>query len=503
MNGFDTRPRPGLKRPASGNIERFHVVADQNKQVATTTDETGAPREHFASRIGFLLISAGCAIGLGNVWRFPYITGQYGGAAFVLIYLIFLVILGLPVMVMEFAVGRASQKSSAKAFDILQPSRKWHWFTWWGYIGCMILMMFYTTVCGWMLAYIPKMASGEFNGAQANLAGTAFGSMLADPTMLIGWMLAAVAIGFLVCSLGLQKGVERITKWMMATLFVVMLALMIRAVTLPGAGEGIAFYLVPDFGKLFTNGWSTFGEAVYAAMGQAFFSLSLGIAAMEIFGSYIGKERSLTGEAVSVTILNTIVAILAGLIIFPACFAYGVNPDAGPSLVFITLPVVFGQMPLGNVWGALFFVFMSFASLSTVIAVFENLISWTMDKWDMPRSRAVAINGVLVVVLSLPCALGFNVLSGVTLPAIGDIQSIEDFIVSNNMLPLGSLVFLLFCVTKRGWGWENFLAEADAGEGIKFPRWSLPWLKYGIPALIIVIFIMGYAPKLAVWFGMA
>ena len=273
MNGFDTRPRPGLKRPASGNIERFHVVADQNKQVATTTDATGAPREHFASRIGFLLISAGCAIGLGNVWRFPYITGQYGGAAFVLIYLIFLVILGLPVMVMEFAVGRASQKSSAKAFDILQPSRKWHWFTWWGYIGCMILMMFYTTVCGWMLAYIPKMASGEFNGAQADLAGTAFGSMLADPTMLIGWMLAAVAIGFLVCSLGLQKGVERITKWMMATLFVVMLALMIRAVTLPGAGEGIAFYLVPDFGKLFTNGWSTFGEAVYAAMGQAFFSL--------------------------------------------------------------------------------------------------------------------------------------------------------------------------------------------------------------------------------------
>ena len=477
-------------------------MADQNNQVATT-DAAGAPREHFASRIGFLLISAGCAIGLGNVWRFPYITGQYGGAAFVLIYLIFLVILGLPVMVMEFAVGRASQKSSAKAFDILQPSRKWHWFTWWGYIGCMILMMFYTTVCGWMLAYIPKMASGEFNGAQAELAGTAFGNMLADPTMLIGWMLAAVAIGFLICSLGLQKGVERITKWMMATLFVVMLILMIRAVTLPGAGEGIAFYLVPDFSKLFTNGWSTFGEAVYAAMGQAFFSLSLGIAAMEIFGSYIGKERSLTGEAVSVTILNTVVAILAGLIIFPACFAYGVNPDSGPSLVFVTLPVVFGQMPLGNVWGALFFVFMSFASLSTVIAVFENLISWTMDKWNMPRSRAVVVNGILLVVLSLPCALGFNVLSGVTLPAIGDIQSIEDFIVSNNMLPLGSLVFLLFCVTKRGWGWENFLAEADAGEGIKFPRWSLLWLKYGIPTLIIVIFIMGYAPKLAVWFGMA
>jgi neurotransmitter:Na+ symporter, NSS family len=484
-------------------------VSNQNNTQSTgaaaqaDAPASGQQREHFASRIGFILISAGCAIGLGNVWRFPYITGEYGGAAFVLIYLIFLVILGLPVMVMEFAVGRASQRSAAHAFDVLQPSRKWHWFSWWGYIGCMILMMFYTTVCGWMLAYIPKLASGEFTGADGTVSGAAFNTMLADPAMLIGWMLAAVAIGFLVCSLGLQKGVERITKWMMATLFVVMIALMIRAVTLPGAGEGIAFYLVPDFSKLFTNGWSTFAEAVYAAMGQAFFSLSLGIAAMEIFGSYIGKERSLTGEAISVTVLNTVVAILAGLIIFPACFAYGVSPDSGPSLVFVTLPVVFGEMPLGNVWGALFFVFMSFAALSTVIAVFENLISWTMDKWDMSRSKAVAVNGVLVVVLSLPCALGFNVLSGVTIPAIGDIQSIEDFIVSNNMLPLGSLVFLLFCISKKGWGWENFLAEADAGKGMKFPRWSYPWLKYGVPALIIIIFIAGYAPKFAVWFGLS
>ena len=462
-----------------------------------------APREHFASRLGFILISAGCAIGLGNVWRFPYITGEYGGAAFVLLYLIFLVILGLPVMVMEFAVGRASQRSAAGAFDKLQPSGKWHWFGWWGYIGCMILMMFYTTVCGWMLAYVPQMASGMFDGADAAFAGEAFNGMLADPVALIGWMIVAVVIGFLVCSLGLQKGVERITKVMMATLFVVMLALCIRAVTLPGAAEGIAFYLVPDFSRLFANGWSTFGEAVYAAMGQAFFSLSLGIAAMEIFGSRIGRERSLTGEAISVTALNTVVAILAGLIIFPACFAYGVSPDQGPSLVFVTLPVVFGQMPLGNVWGCLFFVFMAFASLSTVIAVFENLVSWSMDKWGMMRSRAVIFNGILVLVLSLPCALGFNVLSGVTIPAIGDIQSIEDFIVSNNMLPLGSLLFVLFCTTRRGWGWEKFLTEADAGEGVAFPRWTRVWLKYGIPAMILVIFVLGYAPKVSVWLGLA
>lgn len=484
------------------------MTEQSQPSTAPSASSTANKREHFASRLGFILISAGCAIGLGNVWRFPYITGEYGGAAFVLLYLVFLVILGLPVMVMEFAVGRASQKSSAQAFDVLQPSRKWHWFSWWGYIGCMILMMFYTTVCGWMLSYIPKMASGIFTNADASVTGAVFNNMLANPVELIGWMLVAVLIGFAVCSLGLQKGVERITKFMMATLFLVMIALCIRAVTLPGAGEGIAFYLIPDFSRLFAGTtpaeqMATFGNAVYAAMGQAFFSLSLGIAAMEIFGSYIGKERSLTGEAISVTALNTVVAILAGLIIFPACFAYGVSPDQGPSLVFVTLPVVFGEMPLGNVWGALFFVFMSFAALSTVIAVFENLISFSMDKWGMSRKRAVALNGVLVLVLSLPCALGFNILSGVAIPGIGDIQSIEDFIVSNNMLPLGSLIFLLFCVTKRGWGWENFLAEADAGQGVKFPAWSKPWLKYGVPVLIIVIFIMGYAPKVALWLGMA
>ena len=467
------------------------------------SNTSAAPREHFASRLGFILISAGCAIGLGNVWRFPYIVGEYGGGAFVLMYLIFLVILGLPVMVMEFAVGRDSQKSCAQAFDILEPKRRYHWFSWWGYIGCMILMMFYTTVAGWMVAYIPKMASGMFNGADAAVTGELFNAMLASPGELVAWMLVAVFIGFGIVALGLQNGVERITKWMMAILFVAMIALCIRAMTLPGAGEGIAFYLVPDFSRMFEGGWGTFGEAVYAAMGQAFFSLSLGIAAMEIFGSKIGRERSLTGEAVNVTALNTLVAILAGLIIFPACFAYGVTPDSGPSLVFVTLPVVFGQMPLGNVWGALFFVFMSFAALSTVIAVFENLISFTMDKWGVSRMRAVAINGVLVIVLSLPCALGFNVLSGVTIPGIGDIQSIEDFIVSNNLLPLGSLFYVLFCVTKGGWGWDNFLAEADAGEGMKFPAKTRLWVKYGIPALILVIFVMGYVPKITAWMGMA
>ena len=469
---------------------------EQSKQAAAKAAGQAPQREHFASRIGFILVAVGCAIGLGNVWRFPYITGEYGGGAFVLLYLIFLVILGLPVMVMEFAVGRASQKSCAQAFDILEPKRRFHWFSWWGYIGCMILMMFYTTVAGWMVAYIPKMASGAFNGADAAATGELFNAMLASPGELVAWMLAAVLIGFVICAMGLQNGVERITKWMMAILFVAMIALCIRAMTLPGAGEGIAFYLVPDFSRMFAGGWATFGEAVYAAMGQAFFSLSLGIAAMEIFGSKVGRERSLTGEAVNVTALNTLVAILAGLIIFPACFAYGITPDSGPSLVFVTLPVVFGQMPLGNVWGALFFVFMSFAALSTVIAVFENLISFSMDKWGMTRTRAVVFNGILVVVLSLPCALGFNVLSDIQPfgPNSG-ILDLEDFIVSNNLLPLGSMVFLFFCCYKKGWGWDNFIAEADSGKGLMFPQGLRLYVKYVLPFIVFFVFIQGYLDK--------
>ena len=343
-------------------------------------------REKFASRLGFLLISAGCAIGLGNVWRFPYITGKYGGAAFVLLYLVFLVVLGLPVMVMEFAVGRASQKSCAKSFETLASGTKWRHFKWWGFGGCYLLMMFYTTVGGWMLSYTVKSAAGAFTGLDSAGVSGVFDAMLANPGEMIGWMLAVVVVGFFVCSLGLQKGVERITKVMMACLFVILMVLCVRSVTLPGAAAGLEFYLVPDFGKMFHGAtaaekWANFGQAVYAAMGQAFFTLSLGISAMAIFGSYIGKERSLTGEAVNIGVLDTTVALLTGLIIFPACFAFGVDPGEGPRLVFITLPSVFEHMPGSRVWGTLFFLFMSFTALSTIIAVFENIISFCMDNW--------------------------------------------------------------------------------------------------------------------------
>ena len=456
-------------------------------------------REKFASRLGFILISAGCAIGLGNVWRFPYITGKYGGAAFVILYLLFLVILGLPVMVMEFAVGRASQKSCAKSFHILEPKgTKWHWYSWLGFGGCYLLMMFYTTVGGWMLSYIVKSATGVFDTATPDIV---FSNMLANPGELIGWMLVTIILGFLVCSMGLQKGVERITKVMMSCLFLIMIVLCVRSVTLDGAAEGLKFYLVPDFVKMFENGWSSFGEAVYAAMGQSFFTLSLGISAMAIFGSYIGKDRALTGEALNIGILDTIVALMAGLIIFPACFAFNVNPGEGPGLVFVTLPSVFGQMWGGRLWGTLFFLFMSFAALSTIIAVFENLISFCMDRWGWNRKKAVIVNGIAVTVLSLPCALGFNIWSGVTLPGIGDIQTIEDFVVSNNILPIGSLIYLLFCVCKRGWGWDNFVKEADTGRGVKFPKWARVYLKYVLPVLILIIFVMGYLPKFQTWLG--
>lgn len=464
-------------------------------------------REKFASRLGFLLISAGCAIGLGNVWRFPYITGKYGGAVFVLVYLTFLVILGLPVMVMEFAVGRASQKSCAKSFEVLAPGTKWRHFKWWGFIGCYVLMMFYTTVGGWMLSYMVKSASGTFTGLDAGAVAGVFDAMLANPAEMIGWMLVVVVLCFFVCSMGLQKGVERITKVMMACLFVILVVLCVRSVTLPGAGAGFEFYLVPDFSRMFQGSttaerWASFGEAVYAAMGQAFFTLSLGISAMAIFGSYIGKERSLMGEAVNIGVLDTTVALLTGLIIFPACFAFGVDPGEGPRLVFITLPGVFEQMPGSRVWGALFFLFMSFTALSTIIAVFENLISFCMDNWGWARKKAVAVNGVAVILLSLPCALGFNVWSGFSVPGIGNIQDLEDFIVSNNLLPLGSLLYLVFCVSKGGWGWKNFIAEADAGQGLKFPKWARGYLTYVLPALILIIFVMGYVPKFQTWFGL-
>lgn len=469
-------------------------------------------REQFKSRLGFILISAGCAIGLGNVWRFPYIVGEYGGAAFIVLYLIFLIILGLPIVVMEFSVGRASRKSVARAFDVLEPKgTQWHKFKWVGITGFYLLMMFYTTVAGWMISYIPKMATTDFAAIRSSATGTSgmdganpfadmFNSMLADPIQMVCWMVVACAISLLICSMGLQKGVERVTKVMMVCLLALMFILAFRACTLDGADAGISFYLHPDFGKLFSS-WDAFGEAVFAALGQAFFTLSVGIGSMEIFGSYIDKKYSLAGEAVRVAGLDTFVAIMTGLIIFPACFAFGVSPDSGPGLVFITLPAVFDQMWMGNLWATLFFIFMGFAAISTVVAVFEGILSFWMDQWEMSRKRAVAINMILIPILSLPCALGFNIWSGIQIPAIGNIQAIEDFLFSNNILVIGALVFVAFCTTKLGWGWNNFLAEANEGSGLKFPKWLYLWLRIGIPTLIIIVLIMGWIPYIQVWIG--
>lgn len=451
-------------------------------------------RERFSSRLGFILISAGCAIGLGNVWRFPYITGQYGGAAFVLIYLLFLVILGLPIMIMEFSVGRASQKSAARSFHVLEPKgTKWHWQSWACMAGNYLLMMFYTTIGGWMLAYVFKMLSGEFEGLDAAGVEGVFNGMLGQPVYMTVWMIVVVLGSFFICSLGLQKGVERITKVMMSCLFLILLLLCVRSVTLPGAMEGIKFYLIPDFGKMVENG---IGEAVFAAMGQSFFTLSLGIGAMAIFGSYISKDRSLTGESVSICVLDTTVALLSGLIIFPSCFAFGVDPGEGPGLVFITLPNVFNQMAGGRIFGALFFVFMFFAALSTIVAVFENIISFSLDLFGVTRKKAVAVNIIAIILLSMPCVLGFNLWSSFApLGAGTTIQDLEDFIVSNNLLPLGSLVYLLFCTSRYGWGWKNFIAEADAGQGLKFPKWSRIYVTYVLPLVILFIFVMGYYQK--------
>ena len=408
-------------------------------------------RERFSSRLGFILISAGCAIGLGNVWRFPYITGKYGGAAFVLIYLVFLIILGMPIMAMEFAVGRASRKSAARSFHVLEPKgTKWHIEGYLAMLGNYLLMMFYTTVGGWMISYIFKMASGSFQGLAPDQVGGVFNDMLASPGSMTFWMVVAVLLAFGICSMGLQNGVERITKIMMSFLLIILIVLCIRSVTLPGASAGLQFYLIPDFGKIVENG---LGEVIFAAMGQAFFTLSLGIGAMAIFGSYISRDRTLMGESVNICILDTIVALMAGLVIFPACFAFGVDPGEGPGLVFVTLPNIFNQMAAGRLWGTLFFIFMSFAALSTVIAVFENIISFGIDLWGWTRKKSVLVNLVLILVLSLPCVLGFNVWSGIApLGAGSTIQDLEDFIVSNNLLPLIVLFILV-----RGY-WQNFAA---------------------------------------------
>lgn len=451
-------------------------------------------RDRFSSRLGFILISAGCAIGLGNVWRFPYITGQYGGAAFVLIYLFFLLVLGLPVMVMEYAVGRASQKSAAYSFDVLEPKgTKWHLMKYSCLAGNYILMMFYTTVCGWMIIYFLKMLMGDFNSLTVEQVGTEFNNVLASPALQVGFMFVVVCIGFYICSKGLQNGVEKISKFMMISLLALMLILAIRSVTLDGAIEGIKFYLLPDFSKITETG---LGEVIFAAMGQAFFTLSIGISSIAIFGSYIDKERRLTGEAIQVVLLDTFVALVAGLIVIPACFAYGVQPGQGPGLVFVTLPNIFANMAMGQLWGALFFLFMGFAAMTTIIAVFENILKMTEELTGWDRKKTIKFSFVAIFVLSLPCALGFNVLSFIAPFGPGStIQDLEDFIVSNNLLPLGSMIYVLFCCSKCGWGWDNFLKEANSGEGIKFPKAIRYYVTYVIPLVIMVILIQGYWTK--------
>ena len=451
-------------------------------------------REKLSSRIGFIMLSAGCAIGLGNVWRFPFIAGQYGGALFVLLYLVFLCIFGIPVMTMEFSVGRASQRSIAESFDVLEPKgTKWHLFSWMGMAGNYLLMMFYTTIAGWILYYLFYMLNGTFVGVTAELSEAIFVSHIGSPVKSLLGMIIICVLGFGVCTIGLQKGVEKLTKWMMSCLFVVMIVLVVRAVTLPGAEKGLRFYLMPSLDGIRQHGLWT---VIFAAMGQSFFTLSLGVGSMAIFGSYIGKEHRLAGESVNVTILDTLVAFLSGLIIFPACFAFDVNPGAGPSLIFVTLPNIFNEMPAGRLWGVLFFVFMLFAALSTVIAVFENIMSFGMDKLGWSRKKSALINAVAIILLSVPCALGFNLWSGFQPMGPGsNVLDLEDFIVSNNLLPLGSLVYLLFCVSKKGWGWENFLAEANSGKGLSFPRRIKPYLQYGVPVILIAIFIFGYIEK--------
>ena len=448
-------------------------------------------RETFASRLGFIFLSAGCAIGLGNVWRFPFITGQYGGAAFVLVYIIFLLFLALPIMVMEFAVGRASQQSMSRSFAVLCPEHKvWSLWGYIGWAGNYILMMFYTTVTGWMLAYTFHSACGNLTGIDAEAVGGFFGGFLASPSQMVTWMTLAVIIGTVVCWTGLQSGVERNTKIMMCGLLVIMISLAVRSVTLEGAEKGLEFYLKPDFSKLFSAG---LGTTLYAALGQAFFTLSLGIGSMAIFGSYISKDRSLFGESLIITGLDTFVALTAGLIIFPACFAYGINPGAGPGLIFVTLPNMFNHMPSGQVWGTLFFLFMSFAALSTVIAVFENIVACFMDRFGWSRQKASVFMGITVFILSIPCALGFNAWSFIQpLGAGSGVLDLEDFIVSNNLLPIGALVYLVFCVSRYGWGWDKFIAETDEGKGAKFPKSLRFYFTYIVPVVILVILCVGY-----------
>ena len=447
-------------------------------------------RESFKSRLGFLLVSAGCAIGIGNVWRFPYVVGENGGGIFVLFYLLFLVAMGLPVLTMELAVGRGSRKSAVLAYKELEkPKSKWHIHGWFAILGCYVLMMYYTTVSGWMVSYFYKFVTGEFQaGMDADATGSVFSDLLADPKQMGFWMILTVIVGFIVCSRGLQNGLERISKIMMTALLVLIVVLAVHSITLSGAGEGLRFYLIPNLSMVEKVG---IGNVISAAMNQAFFTLSLGVAAMEIFGSYMSKDHALAGEGVRICALDTFVAVMSGLIIFPACFSYGVEVTSGPKLIFVTLPNVFVNMAGGRIWGSLFFLFMTFASFSTVIAVFENIMSFAMDMFGCSRNKTAIINCIIILIASLPCVLGYNVWSDLHLIGGRDVLDSEDFLVSNLLLPLGSLIYLLFCVTKWGWGFDNYIEEVNTGSGLKMSRKLKPYFQFVLPVLILIILIQG------------
>ena len=446
-------------------------------------------REGFKSRLGFILVSAGCAIGIGNVWKFPYVAGQNGGGLFVLVYLLFLADLGIPILTMELSLGRASRKSIVQAYKKLEPKgSKWHVHGWFSLAGNYLLMMFYTSVSGWMVDYGWKFATGGFKGVTAEGADKVLSDMLANPLELTIFMAITVILGFAVCAGGVKNGLERVSKWMMIALLVLIVVLAVNSVFLENSAEGLRFYLMPDFSSIEKVGLF---NIVSAAMSQAFFTLSLGIGSMQIFGSYMSKDNTLAGEAIRITVLDTFVAIMSGLIIFPACFSFGVEPTQGPSLIFVTLPKIFINMPAGRLWGTLFFLFMSFASFSTLTAVFENIISSCMDNFGWSRKKSTLLNCVFMLVMSMPCLLGFNVLSGVQLFGL-DILGMEDFIVSKLLLPLGSLIILLFCSFRFGWGFDNYLKETNTGEGMKMPKALAPYFKYVLPLLLLFVFVTGF-----------
>ena len=451
-------------------------------------------RERLGSRLGFILISAGCAIGIGNVWKFPYMAGQGGGGAFVLFYLLFLLILGLPIMTMEFAVGRASQKSPVKAYYALEkPGQKWHIHGYITLIGCYLLMMFYTTVAGWMLHYFYLTATGKFTGLDSDAVASQFNTMLSQPQVMGFWMVIIVIAGILVCSIGLQNGLEKVTKVMMISLLFIMVILAINSFFMDGAKEGLSFYLIPDFERMKEIGII---KTITGAMNQAFFTLSLGIGAMSIFGSYIGKERSLLGESLNIALLDTFVAITSGLIIFPACFTFHVDQTSGPGLIFITLPNIFNHIPMGKLWGSLFFIFMSFAAFSTILAVFENIISCGMELTGWSRKKSSFINAIAIILLSVPCVLGYNLWSSDIFAVFGGaVLDFEDFLVSNLFLPLGSLVYLLLCTSRYGWGWKNFTTEANTGKGLKIQNWMRGYISYILPLIVLFIFFFGLYDK--------